>query len=393
MRDTSSITDIQGNSWGTMFLEGDTGAVWYVSSDHTVSNILPAGGSSISVGHNHCAVVTRNGEAITFQNRPDSNDGASSYVHRGQHGTGDYNPRLMELVCSNVRNVVSAHCGGGWTVLLDRDGVTWFAGDNDYGVAGVGRDSRSLRSNNVCEREFIPTRDNVRSVHAGPNHCFVSDKTGELLFAGRNVCHAGGFGYSSPHAQGANCFVSTGLNAVEVHTSHRKSLVLDSDGIWWHTGDARQAPGSVSQTNLFFPKEKWGQVAGLDLRRVKLRGDYDGVGISSSGEMAICGSSKVSQKYGKYFGSLHGVTFTEECGQDVAVTESATFVLRNGEWYSAGPANSSQSLGPLDARTRHYGQGTGFFKMAHPEVWHLALNLASMGIPWDEAVDGAASMM
>ena len=391
MRDTTSITDIQGNAWGTMFLEGETGSVWYVSQEGSITNLLSSGAKSIAVGYNHGVIVTNSGTALTFHTKTGC-DFSSDYSNRGQHGVGEYSFGSMEIMSIPVNDVVDAQCGVNWTALLDRDGVMWFAGDNSYGVAGLGKDSMTERRSNLSENFFVPSVDGLRSIHAGPNHCFVVTKDGELLFAGRNVAHAGGFDYSSPWKIGANKFVPTGLSPLEVHTSHRKTLVLDKSGVWWHTGDARTAPGSVPANNPFVPRDKWGAVPELDLRAVVLRGDSDGVGLANDGEILACGSSKNAGKYGKSRGSLHGIVKLGEYGEAVALTEGASLLRKQGEWFSSGPACTAYSLGPTDGRVRHEAGCTGFFKMAHPEVWHLALNLTSMGIPWNEAVDSAAAM-
>lgn len=391
MRDTKSITDIKGNAWGTMFLEGDTGSVWYVSREHAVTNLFPSGVTEIAVGYNHCVVVTQYGEALTFHNVPD-NESAWRYSSKGQHGVGDYEFQPMEVMSVPVANVVRAQCGVNWTVLLDRDGVLWFAGDNTHGVAGIGKDSISERRNELCERIFLPVRDNLKTVQAGPNHCFVIDKQGEMFFSGRNVCSAGGFDHTSKYAHGSNEFVSTGMLVKEVQTSHRKSLAVDTEGHLWHVGDARHSPGYIKEDQPFRPRDTWGMVSDCDLESFVLTGDVDGVGLTSAGDMVVCGTSKMSGKYGKSHGSLFGIAKTGERGDKVAVTEGATFVRRDEEWFSSGPARTPYALGPLDGTIRHSTGGTGFFKTAHPAVWELALSFSSMGIPWNEAVDAAASV-
>lgn len=353
--------------------------------------MLPSGVEEIAAGYNHCVAVTARGEALTFQNVP-SSESAWRYGSQGQHGVGDYDFAPMEIMSIPIPNVVKAQCGVNWTMLLDRDGVLWFAGDNRHGVAGLGIDSATERKNELCEKLFLPVRDNVKAVQAGPNHCFVVDKQDEMFFSGRNVCQAGGFDHTSKFYRGSNEFVTTGLLVKEVQTSHRKTLAVDLNDQLWHTGDARQRPGYVKDDQPFRPRDTWGLVDDVDLASFVLGGDEDGVGLTRSGEMVVCGTSKTSGKYGKSHGSRFGVSFTGETGDRVALTEGAIFVNRGDEWYSCGPAGTPFALAPLDGKTRYDPAGNGFFKTAHPAVWELALSFSNMGIPWNEAVDAAASV-
>lgn len=383
MRSNASITAIRGNAGATAFIEGAAGSVWLVSADGDVRHLATSGVRDVQMGYYHGAVLYNDGTVATFLSH------ARSYERTGDNwclGIGEVKPPVAELRLTDLRNIVAVQCGLDFTVALDADGVLWFAGSNQEGQFGLGTSGRSARNNNHGTNRFVPgTLTGVAGIAVGASFTFATLVDGSVHFAGRDVCHASGIGQNGvPQYEN---FTPTGLNNVQLHTSHRRSVAIGLDGTVWHAGDARTAPGSPR--GHFAPAHKWERVENVHIDQIVVQGDYDVIMIDHDGKVLVSGGvSDGCAKLGREFATPFSLSPNGETAEQVAMTASATFLRQNGEWVSSTLKNPNLCLSMRDVTSWK----PGYAPMAHPADWQIATQMLNLGMTWSEAHQAAQAL-
>lgn len=373
MHTSSSISAIRGNSDGTAFLEGATGALWFVTASGDVLLLSTSGVKDVQMGAHHGVVLNHDGTVDGFMTSD------AFYAKSFQTGTGPADLPLFTLARTALSGIVEVSCGTYFSSVLDSSGNVFVAGSNQEGQFGNGQDSISMRTNRLTSDTFIQTMSDARSVTAGSGFLFVTKTDGTLWVSGKNPCGAVGLCQRSGNT---NVFRDTGLRDVtEVHASHRLSVVKDSTGAWWYTGDARDAPGTPRAVQ-FMPTDTWMALPGFDPAKVVLSGDLDGMLIEHDGSVKVKSPAADGPRLGVMIGNRMGFSTSDMSGEDVAVTNLASFIRSGGEWYSAHKRSPDAGLSFYETRTKDQR----FSRVAHPAIWHTAKQMRSLGLSWNETV-------
>ena len=372
MRSTSLISSIRGNANTTVLIENGLGRAWRVSTGGEVTSLGSSGISDVQLGYNHGAVLYQDGRVATWGTNDD-----------GQCGNGKFETDSGFAV-TNLSNIVSVSCGTHFTVALDTDGVLWCAGSNTFGQFGNGTTTATAPRSKQGNAVFAPTEvPGAVKVTAGSHHVFVTLDDGAVLFAGSNAQHAAGLTRKELSTSGfvAHRFMLCGVNDVEMHTAHNRSLAVSKDGSVLHAGDCRDAPGiTIPQDMHFHHNDSWTVAEGLTVSQICMDQSSDVIALDTNGNVLVSGRSQ--RKFGKpTYNNYHlcqlGVT-----AEQVALTSAGSFIKKDGVWYSSAAKDVKLALSCRDETSELLGYG----RMAHPEDWGLANQMSALGLTWSDAV-------
>ncbi|KDO29266.1 hypothetical protein SPRG_19926 [Saprolegnia parasitica CBS 223.65] len=148
---------------------------------------------SAGVSYHHSAVVTSNGELLTFG----MNDCGQLGLDHTQH---QHTPQLVDALSSQVVTKVS--CGLYHTVIITASGDVYTCGKNDYGQLGLGH-ARSVKVPNHMKLNPSESDEKVLSGWSGYYHTTLVTDKGKLITFGRNDYGQLGIGSkehkNSPH--------------------------------------------------------------------------------------------------------------------------------------------------------------------------------------------------
>ncbi|RHY34166.1 hypothetical protein DYB32_004179 [Aphanomyces invadans] len=146
---------------------------------------------SAGVSYHHSAVVTSNGELLTFG----MNDCGQLGLDHTQH---QHTPQIVDALASQV--VTNVSCGLYHTVIITAGGDVYTCGKNDYGQLGLGH-SRSVKVPTLMK--LSDSDDKAVNGWSGYYHTSVITDKGKLITFGRNDYGQLGIGSkehrNSPH--------------------------------------------------------------------------------------------------------------------------------------------------------------------------------------------------
>ncbi|OQS01680.1 regulator of chromosome condensation (RCC1)-like protein [Achlya hypogyna] len=131
---------------------------------------------SAGVSYHHSAVVTTNGELLTFG----MNDCGQLGLDHTQH---QHTPQLVDALSSQVVTKVS--CGLYHTVIITAGGDVYTCGKNDYGQLGLGH-ARSVKVPNHMKLGAGESDEKVLAGWSGYYHTTLVTEKGKLITFGRN---------------------------------------------------------------------------------------------------------------------------------------------------------------------------------------------------------------
>lgn len=380
MRSTTTITDIQGNSSGTFFLEGETGCLWYVSSSGEVERVSSGGVKQVAVGGSHAAVLFRDGAVSVFHTYKRRGAEITSGEWRGQYGIGEKPSVVTGLMPTSLNDIKRVSCGECYTVALSHDGHLYAAGENGSGVFGNGTYSWTQPSG-----YFKMVQRGVINVVTGPSWMFVQRNDGRFYKSGSNSRHECGDSIT-PDTRDEPSIPSLMRVVPEfIATNLGRSVALDADGTVWHTGYG-MSRNTWPENYHLRRREDWEIVPELRLRSVAVGAKGDVIALDLDGRVLSCGASS-TRKMGRWSSGDTHLFENGLSGDQIALTPGGSFVKSDGTWFSSYDSNPHYGL-----TFRDDPEVWGHCLMFHPEDWSQVSNLRDLGISEEEAVKAAIAL-
>ncbi|KAF4134020.1 Ubiquitin-transferase HECT domain-containing protein [Phytophthora infestans] len=176
--------------------------------------------TTAAVSYHHSAVVSSNGELLTFG----MNDCGQLGLDHTQH---QHTPQVVDALSSQV--VTKVACGLYHTVAATSDGEVYSFGKNDYGQLGLGH-ARNLKTPALVKTSLGESDEKIVAVSCGYYHTVTISEKGKLITWGRNDYGQLGIG-SKEHKNSAQ-FVPLPMSSKIKNASCGcyHSLILMSNG-------------------------------------------------------------------------------------------------------------------------------------------------------------------
>ncbi|KAI9995477.1 hypothetical protein PInf_012542 [Phytophthora infestans] len=176
--------------------------------------------TTAAVSYHHSAVVSSNGELLTFG----MNDCGQLGLDHTQH---QHTPQVVDALSSQV--VTKAACGLYHTVAATSDGEVYSFGKNDYGQLGLGH-ARNIKTPALVKTSLGESDEKIVAVSCGYYHTVTISEKGKLITWGRNDYGQLGIG-SKEHKNSAQ-FVPLPMSSKIKNASCGcyHSLILMSNG-------------------------------------------------------------------------------------------------------------------------------------------------------------------
>ncbi|RLN96461.1 hypothetical protein BBJ28_00010026, partial [Nothophytophthora sp. Chile5] len=176
--------------------------------------------TAAAVSYHHSAVVSSNGELLTFG----MNDCGQLGLDHTQH---QHTPQLVDALASQV--VTKVACGLYHTVAITAGGEVYAFGKNDYGQLGVGH-VRNVKMPTLVKASIGESDEKIVAVSCGYYHTVTISERGKLVTWGRNDYGQLGIG-SKDHKNSAQYVplpLSSKIKAASCGCYH--TLILLSNG-------------------------------------------------------------------------------------------------------------------------------------------------------------------
>lgn len=380
MRDNSTISEIVGNSNGTLFLEESCGSLWYVSMTGDVELLASAGVQQVAVGESHAVVLMTNGDVATFFTYSRPGQQPNRHQWRGQFAVGPQPEQVSGLMQTNIRDAVRVACGDNYSMALCDGGLLCASGDNRSGVFGNGTYSQPQTSG-----FFQVVQRNVLDVTAGCDWCFVTKTDGVTYKAGSNNRNECGERQIGSRREEPSILTPAGISAAVLATGLGRSVAIDSNGDAWHTGyglDRDNWPDGYH----FKRRTKWEIVPELQITKVLVGFNCETMAIDDKGNVLACGTGS-TRKFGQWYSGCGHMFSNNMSGEHIALTHQASFVKSGGVWFSSYEKNPHGGLS-----LREDSEKWSYELMFHPRDWMQVSNLRTLGMSENDAVRAAMAL-
>ncbi|KUF76294.1 E3 ubiquitin-protein ligase HERC2 [Phytophthora nicotianae] len=132
--------------------------------------------TTAAVSYHHSAVVSSNGELLTFG----MNDCGQLGLDHTQH---QHTPQLVEALSSQV--VTKVACGLYHTIAVTSGGEVYSFGKNDYGQLALGH-ARNMKAPTLVKTSLGESDEKIVAVSCGYYHTVTISEKGKLITWGRN---------------------------------------------------------------------------------------------------------------------------------------------------------------------------------------------------------------
>ncbi|KAI9906924.1 hypothetical protein PsorP6_004192 [Peronosclerospora sorghi] len=199
-----------------------------------------------AVSYHHSAVVSSNGELLTFG----MNDCGQLGLNHTHH---QHTPQWVYALASHV--ITKVACGLYHTVAITKGGEVYTFGKNDYGQLGLGH-ARNMKVPTLVKTSLWENDEKIVAVSCGYYHTVTISEKGKLLTWGRNDYGQLGIG-SKDHknsAQSVPLPLSSKIQSASCGCYH--SLVLMSNGrvmVFGRNNKGQLGTGSRSLPSVDLP--------------------------------------------------------------------------------------------------------------------------------------------
>ncbi len=266
------------------------------------TQIMASIGSTVSLGNNHSAAVTANGDLYCW--------GRNFYGQLGNETIGDCSTPVKVL-----ENVSSVSLGSDYSAAVTNNGDLYCWGRNDYGQLGNGTTSYYHTSTPVKVLE------NVSSVSLGYDHSAAVTNNGDLYCWGRN--DYGQLGNGTTSDCGTPVKVLENVSIVSLGSSYSAAVTSNGDLYCWGRNFYGQL-GNGTKSDCSTPVKVLKNVSSVSL------GINHSAAVTANGDLYCWGRNVDGQL---------GNGTTNDCSTPVKVLENVSIVSLGSSYSAAVTSN------------------------------------------------------
>ena len=167
----------------------------------------------------------------------------------GQLGLGDHTSRkTFTQIATNIDDIKSVYCGGGYTLILKNDGTLWGSGNNEYGQLGLG----DTTNRNVFT-QITTNTDNIKSIYYGYYYTLILKNDNTLWGCGVNS--SGQLGLEDKNNITTFTMINSNPgNIKSIYCGINHTLILQNDGTLYGCGtnsNGQLGLGDTNNRNIF----------------------------------------------------------------------------------------------------------------------------------------------
>ena len=283
--------------------------------------------NSVSMGNDFIIVAAKDGSAYTWGN--------AFYSKSYMQGDVSVNDKETKIP---VENVVDVAAGYDFGLLLDKKGVIWGLGKNNYGQLGDGTTKNAEKPVKTLSIDFV-MNETVSEISAGYKHTLAIKKDGTVWAWGNN--QYGQLGNGNNIDSFVPVQVKGLTDVVEVSAGYDFSIARKKDGTVWAWGNNQYGQlGNGTTKQSYLPTK-----VKLDVTAKSITAGYDHCGIVADDETAwTWGNNKYGQLGDKSYVSRNvPVMISLTCVKKMSAGNGYTMLLkRSGMLYTFGKNDCGQ---------------------------------------------------